>query len=328
VIRAALFLSTFIILFPGQPFSERVLSGSRPELAENQPGGRQVSLWSAAWPRRIAEYTLRDGEWMMRVDDEWFAWANGRLLPEKERSRWTEYSPIPFYNYPLETPPMPVLDDAAAAALRERVRNAEKNPPRRSEAFLSALLKAPDRISTEAMLRKMDVAGFTVTAHAQLAEPLEKVSLSLEALRESDPETAAFLATLAGMNGYNYRYVEGTASRSYHSYGLAVDLIPRSYHGRSAYWQWAMYAGEDWWTIPYEKRWLPPLKVVKAFEEQGFVWGGKWLCFDTMHFEYRPELLLWARRMGDDAVDGDQSDSWMEESSFSAPSWNATASER
>jgi hypothetical protein len=24
----------------------------------------------------------------------------------------------------------------------------------------------------------------------------------------------------------------------------------------------------------------------------GFIWGGKWLFFDTMHFEYRPEILI------------------------------------
>ncbi len=34
---------------------------------------------------------------------------------------------------------------------------------------------------------------------------------------------------------------------------------------------------------------------VAAFEDNGFVWGGKWPFFDTMHFEYRPEVLLLAR---------------------------------
>jgi hypothetical protein len=263
---------------------------------------------------------------MLRIDDEWFAWANGRLLPEAERARWADYSPIPFYRYPLAMPPIPALDDAAADALRRRVSEELENPPMRSEAFLSALLRAPDRVSTEAMLRKTEVAGFTVTVHEELIGPLASVSLSLKALRESDPETASFLKSLVEMNGYNYRYVEGTRSRSYHSYGLAVDLIPRNYRGKNAYWQWAMYAGEDWWTIPYDRRWMPPMAIVRAFEDQGFIWGGKWLCFDTMHFEYRPELLL--RDGAGDAADGDQPGSWIEESSFSAPSWNAAAAER
>jgi hypothetical protein len=26
------------------------------------------------------------------------------------------------------------------------------------------------------------------------------------------------------------------------------------------------------------------------------VWGGKWLFFDTMHFEYRPEIFNLARQ--------------------------------
>jgi hypothetical protein len=32
--------------------------------------------------------------------------------------------------------------------------------------------------------------------------------------------------------------------------------------------------------------------VIKAFEAYGFIWGGKWTFYDTMHFEYRPELLI------------------------------------
>jgi hypothetical protein len=39
---------------------------------------------------------------------------------------------------------------------------------------------------------------------------------------------------------------------------------------------------------------MPP-GIVEAFERQGFVWGGKWLYFDTMHFEFRPDILVLAR---------------------------------
>jgi hypothetical protein len=44
--------------------------------------------------------------------------------------------------------------------------------------------------------------------------------------------------------------------RRYHSYGIAVDLVPKSYGGRHVYW-----------------RWMVPEAVVRAFE-------------------YRPEILL------------------------------------
>ena len=36
---------------------------------------------------------------------------------------------------------------------------------------------------------------------------------------------------------------------------------------------------------------MPPDSFIEAFERRGFVWGGKWFYYDTMHFEYRPEIL-------------------------------------
>jgi hypothetical protein len=33
------------------------------------------------------------------------------------------------------------------------------------------------------------------------------------------------------------------------------------------------------------------MEIVDVFERHGFIWGGKWYHFDTMHFEYRPELI-------------------------------------
>jgi D-alanyl-D-alanine carboxypeptidase len=31
------------------------------------------------------------------------------------------------------------------------------------------------------------------------------------------------------------------------------------------------------------------------FEQHGFIWGGKWYHYDTMHFEYRPEIIATAK---------------------------------
>ena len=38
-----------------------------------------------------------------------------------------------------------------------------------------------------------------------------------------------------------------------------------------------------------------PWEIVRVFEAHGFVWGGKWYHYDTMHFEYRPEILMNAK---------------------------------
>ena len=31
------------------------------------------------------------------------------------------------------------------------------------------------------------------------------------------------------------------------------------------------------------------------FEKHGFIWGGRWYHYDTMHFEYRPEMIAIAK---------------------------------
>ena len=65
--------------------------------------------------------------------------------------------------------------------------------------------------------------------------------------------------------------------------GIAVDLAVR----QSDYWRWYK-PGPDG-RFRYRNR--IPWKIVEIFEKHGFIWGGKWYHFDTMHFEYRPELL-------------------------------------
>ena len=58
---------------------------------------------------------------------------------------------------------------------------------------------------------------------------------------------------------------------------------------KSAYWRWDPPAR----LATFQRDW--PVEIVEAFERHGFIWGGKWWHYDTMHFEYRPELLLYAR---------------------------------
>jgi hypothetical protein len=93
---------------------------------------------------------------------------------------------------------------------------------------------------------------------------------------------------------FQQRNVRGTENASYHSYGLALDLIPTSYERKYANWIWSTAFIDDWHLIPLEQRWSPPQAVIDAFEENGFVWGGKWVHFDAIHFEYAPEIILLA----------------------------------
>jgi len=83
---------------------------------------------------------------------------------------------------------------------------------------------------------------------------------------------------------FNWRNIAGTERRSAHSFGIAIDLNTEY----SNYWRWEKPDGNG----KYGYRNRMPLEIVQVFEKYGFIWGGKWYHFDTMHFEYRPELLL------------------------------------
>jgi hypothetical protein len=267
--------------------------------AQESSGELEMQALRRAYPDQISEAAQRGGDWGVNVRGEWFLWAHGRVLPEPERGDWMSYGSYRFYRYPLQIlPPVPQLSAEEAARLKKALEEARLHPPRRSEAFLERLLGAGSREETAGHIVTIEFLGFQVRVHERIAEPLGQVAAEIEILDRANPQVAAFLSGLAEIDGYNYRDVAGTRTRSYHGYGLAVDLIPRSYGGKAPYWRWVMGNNDQWWATPYERRWMLPLPIVAAFERHGFVWGGKWLFFDTMHFEYRPEILILAQGAG------------------------------
>ena len=114
---------------------------------------------------------------------------------------------------------------------------------------------------------------------------LNGVAAKLQAVsRELDQLPARFDVYLVPSAGtYNCRPIAGTKSPSAHGYGIAIDIAL----ARSHYWRWSK-PGSDGQPI---YRNSVPLEIVRIFEKHGFIWGGAWYHYDTMHFEYRPELL-------------------------------------
>lgn len=82
---------------------------------------------------------------------------------------------------------------------------------------------------------------------------------------------------------FNWRTIAGTSRISTHAFGITIDINVRQSH----YWRNAKPdpAGN------YKYMNSIPLEIVRIFEKHGFIWGGRWYHYDTMHFEYRPELL-------------------------------------
>lgn len=112
-----------------------------------------------------------------------------------------------------------------------------------------------------------------VTSINGVANKLRAISAAIEAL---PGRLRRFAFPSAGT--FNCRTVKDTGRPSMHAYGAAIDLNTRF----ADYWLWRPHAA-------YRNR--MPYEIVRIFERYGFIWGGKWNHYDTMHFEYRPELL-------------------------------------
>jgi hypothetical protein len=101
------------------------------------------------------------------------------------------------------------------------------------------------------------------------------------------PDAKKYVARVDGT--FAWRTIAGVSRRSMHSFGLAIDFeLPKPLY---RYWQWD---GKNAESCAYPKEVLTDDRlgaIVKLFEKHGFIWGGKWYHYDTMHFEYRPELL-------------------------------------
>lgn len=106
---------------------------------------------------------------------------------------------------------------------------------------------------------------------------------ALSAELDQHPEYIEYITNIGGT--FNYRKISGTNRLSTHAYGITVDINV----SKSNYWQWDCRCKNEGGVKGYKNK--IPYELVKIFEKHGFIWGGRWRHYDTMHFEYRPELL-------------------------------------
>lgn len=118
---------------------------------------------------------------------------------------------------------------------------------------------------------------------AGAAAALAAAAASAAALALDQPQIADFLYPSSGT--FNYRVIAGTDRLSPHAYGIAIDLKSSP----NGYWRWASPEAGEELLKSY------PRDIVRIFENNGFIWGGKWNHFDLFHFEYRPEIIIKAK---------------------------------
>ncbi len=123
-------------------------------------------------------------------------------------------------------------------------------------------------------LPKTEHKRFLITSVNGVNKQLQAVSDELDKLPNRYKK---YITHIGGT--FNWRYIHGTHRLSPHSFGIAIDINVKN----SDYWRWEIHKRKQ-----AEKM---PQRIISIFKKHDFIWGGNWHHYDTMHFEYRPELL-------------------------------------
>lgn len=218
-------------------------------------------------------------------------WAGGRLLPKEELPNKENYW-ILQYNYENK------LRDPKTFTQEEidRIKNFSSSENRKNSGgtpmfFFDWLYSAQSQRIIEEHIIRTTFLGKKTRIHERIYDPIKNVEKKILA-KKDNPEIKVFLSALKSADAYHWREIAETSRKSFHSYGIAIDLLPKRLNGRAIYWGWEKErSGDKWMLVPLEKRWMPPAEIRKIFESEGFIWGGYWIIFDNMHFEYHPELV-------------------------------------
>jgi hypothetical protein len=181
--------------------------------------------------------------------------------------------------YPLGKPQAPPQKGQEAGRIRYE--------PFFKKMYGSSAAQVAQKLTTVVWLPKNIGTKLQVTTVNQVHQKVTTLSLQLDSLVSLRPDLKKYLQNPGGT--FNWRNISGTNRLSAHSFGMTLDINTTYSH----YWQWSAKTKDEKATLPYQNQ--IPIEIVILFEQNGFIWGGKWYHFDTMHFEYRPELLLFAQ---------------------------------
>jgi len=254
-----------------------------------------LESFKQGYPKEISEigYDRNVSDWFLIVNNKKFYWAAGRFLPLKYSKQIKKWRPYVDYKYPFEIPNPKnfTKDDIEKIRIVTNSENRELEPPYHLD-FFDALYDGKTRRKIESHIINTKFLGKNVNVHEKIVDKLFLIENEIYELAKIDEEIKTFLTHLQSIEGYNWREIADSQSRSYHSWGIALDILPKGWSKKNLYWNWIRSWNKDWMLIPLEKRWTPPEIVINIFEKYGFIYGGKWIMWDNMHFEYRPELIL------------------------------------
>lgn len=228
----------------------------------------------------------------IRIRNTIFYCKEGRFLPEEELENWEKFSSNTYYLYSKMIPDPSKRSEEDIALMRKQGSKSYRKQKKPSYYGFNATLYGMSSLKdTNTQIIKTRFLGKQVLVHKLGFKALKKVEQEIYNLSNSDPTVAKFLKEGDTVYSFFWRKIAGSQARSLHSYGIAVDVLQEG-STKAIYWLWRQNQKIDWITEPISVRWNPPDSVVKIFERYGFAWGGKWNFYDTMHFEYRPDILI------------------------------------
>jgi peptidoglycan L-alanyl-D-glutamate endopeptidase CwlK len=205
------------------------------------------------------------------VSQQDIAWKDGTHM--RIRGNVAFFDKITHFLTLFRSEPSISIKDLRCDTYEPFFRKMYGNSPAEVKRNLVTVYWMPKIFGTRYPLRVTTVNG--------VDKKIQRISAKLEKL---PPSYFKFLAEPAG--SFYWRKVKREKYLSSHSFGIALDI--NSHYGN--YWLWDLEKDRS------SRRHLTyhnniPMEIVKIFEQEGFLWGGRWYFYDTMHFEYRPELF-------------------------------------
>ena len=231
-------------------------------------------------------------DWCIKIGNTHLYWAAGRLLPKNSAAKWQNWGPFFSYFYPETVPDPKYYPESLVEALKpDSLIKHRRSAPAPNYTFYALIYKGWTKREIIRQLKKIKFFGIEIEVHNRIADALTRIEKKILTLQKNSPEIRFFIKNIGASWGFNWRVIADSGKLSNHSWGTAVDILPINYRNKKIYWLWEAAGNDNWMKILPYKRWNPPDAVIKIFEDEGFIWGGKWDLWDNMHFEYRPELL-------------------------------------
>ena len=215
----------------------------------------------AAYPDFVIDY--KEGH-LLLSDSSKIRYDDGRVKSFEEKMDNADPEDMFSFKYDINAKKPDYLQDAG----RSRCERLFKYMYGSNEAEVRKNLVKIDWFGENVIFTKINGA----------ADSLKAVAKEIKTYPELKPY-------LKSSGTFYWRKVRGANRQSAHSYGIAFD-IGVSY---SDYWLWKNKGKKETDTLQYANK--MPKELVQIFEKHGFIWGGRWYHYDTMHFEYRPEIL-------------------------------------